>query len=291
MAQTAARRASVALVALTALAGAATVAARAAGGPGAEAPLHLRVVGVRVLVTDLAQAERFYSRVCGFDLVRRAPDGRAALLRNGAVTLELRQAERRAAAHYPGDAEIHVNFEVRSIAATLSGLAAAGYRSLEGAAQPAAIGTYVTVQDPAGNIQQLLELAKAERPGERPHVFNLEVEVTEMKRARAFYVGQLGFAVETERFFPPTVPLKPQGPVPLVLQETARRTVEVHYPRDARTVIVLAADDLPAAVGALRRAGVAILAGERRDGAGSAVFEDPFGNVFALVRGAGTEGR
>jgi catechol 2,3-dioxygenase-like lactoylglutathione lyase family enzyme len=260
--------------------------------PGAPAPrLRLTVAGLRIHVTDLAAAERFYTRACGFEVLRRTGDGTGSVLRNGAVELHLRRVAKPAPAHYPGDAEIHVNFEVKSLAATLEDLAAAGVPTVEGSPQPAAIGTYVTIKDPAGNIHQLLELAKPEHAAARPTVFNLEVEVTDMKRARAFYLDRLGFKVQTERFFPPTIPLEQRGPVPLVLQETATKTVAVDYPHDSRTIIQLAAPDPAAAAGALAAAGVRLLPAAGGGGGGAVALQDPFGNVFELVPGPGAAGR
>jgi len=260
-----------------------------ATAPGAPEP-HPRfaVAGLRIQVTDLRAAERFYTRACGFEIVHGAGDGTGSVLRNGAVELHLRQAAKPAPAHYPGEAEIHVNFEVKSLAATLKDLAAAGVPTIEGSPQPAAIGTYVTIKDPAGNIHQLLELAKPKRPADRPTVFNLEIEVTDMKRARTFYVDRLGFEVETERFFPPTIPLRERGPAPLVLQETARKTVPVDYPHDSRTIIQLAARDPAVAAGVLAKAGVTLL--PTAGGGGAVAFQDPFGNVFELVPGPGVAG-
>jgi catechol 2,3-dioxygenase-like lactoylglutathione lyase family enzyme len=274
--------------------GAAPSPATAPGASGAGP--RLAVAGLRIQVTDLGAAEQFYTRALGFAIVRGAGGGTGAVLRNGAVELHLRQVAKPAPAHYPGDAEIHVNFEVKSLAATIKDLAAAGVPTVEGSPQPAAIGTYVTIKDPAGNIHQLLELTKPRRPADRPTVFNLEIEVTDMKRARTFYVDRLGFEVETERFFPPTIPLRERGPAPLVLQETAQKTVPVDYPHDSRTIIQLAARDPAAAAAALAKAGVTLLpaagGGSGGGGGGRAVaLQDPFGNVFELVPEPGAAGR
>jgi catechol 2,3-dioxygenase-like lactoylglutathione lyase family enzyme len=276
-------------LAAVALAGAGAGASGQSASTSPAPHLRLAVAGLRIQVTDLAAAERFYTRACGFELLRRSGDGTDSLLRNGSIRLRLHKVDKPAPAHYPGDAEIHVNFEVKSLAATLKELAAAGYTSVEGSPQPTAIGTYVTITDPAGNIHQLLELTKPERPGARPTVFNLEIEVTDMKRARAFYVDQLGFQVQTEHFFPPTIPLEQKGPASLVLQETANKTVPVGYPHDSRTIIQLGTPDPAAVAGALRQGGVTFLA-TGGGGDAAAAFQDPFGNVFELVAAQGAPG-
>jgi catechol 2,3-dioxygenase-like lactoylglutathione lyase family enzyme len=265
---------------LAALGAGADAQARPAAQPG---PPRLQVAGVRIYVTDLERSLQFYQRVCGFELVRRAGTA-AALLRNGEVRLSLRQVEKPAATHYPGDAQTHVNFAVRSLASTIQEVTAAGFHTVEKGPQPTAIGTYVTVLDPSGNIQQMIELAKAQDAGLKPAVFNLEIEVTEMKRAREFYVGRLGFPILTEKFYPPTIPLRKDGAAPLVLQETATRTVPVDYPATARTVVQLGTPDLAAAVAELKVKGVEFLGATEEDALGRFIaFKDPFGNVFELV--------
>jgi len=266
----------------------AALAAGAQPQPAA-APAPLRVAGLRINVTDLERSLPFYRQVCGFELVSRS--GTAAVLRSGEVRLSLRQVEKPAATHYPGDAQTHVNFAVKNLVASMKDVAAAGFQTVEKSPQPTAIGTYATILDPSGNIHQMIQLAKPQDIGAGPAVFNLEIEVTDMKRAREFYVGQLGFLVQTDKFYPPTIPLQQAGAASLVLQETASKTVPVDYPATARTIVQLGARDLAAAVAQLEGKGVRFLSTSGEDALGRfAAFADPFGNVFELVeqpRGAG----
>jgi predicted enzyme related to lactoylglutathione lyase len=259
-----------------------TPAVLAAGAPPQPSAAPLPVVGLRINVTDLDRSLPFYQQVCGFELVRRS--GRAAVLRSGDVRLSLRQVEKPPAAHYPGDAQTHVNFAVKDLVASLKNVAAAGFQAIDKTPQPTAIGTYATILDPSGNIHQMIQLAKPQEIGAGPAVFNLEIEVTDMKRAREFYVDRLGFRVQTDRFYPPTIPLRQAGTASLVLQETASKTVPVDYPAKARTIVQLGARDLPAAVAQLQGRGVQFLSPASEDALGKfAAFADPFGNVFELV--------
>jgi lactoylglutathione lyase len=254
-----------------------------AADSAAPVPGKLRVLGVRVNVAAIDPAVQFYTRACGFELAGKADAG-SATLQNGPVRLLLRRASKPPQAHYPGDAQSHVNFVVTNLESSLREISKQGFKTVEKTPQPTAIGTYITLKDPSGNIHQLIQLKPQAGPPGKPEVFNLEIEITDMKKAREFYNGKLELPTSTEDYYPPTIPLKQVGVAPLVLQETATKTVPVNYPNVAQTIIQFGTSDLTAAIADLKAKGVEFLGAPQASADGRyTAFKDPFGNVFELV--------
>jgi predicted enzyme related to lactoylglutathione lyase len=241
------------------------------------------VAGLQIDVVDVEAAAAFYTRALGFERIEGpAPPG-FLRLQAGALEVALRKVEKPAAVDYPAATEVHLNLAIPDVAETIRRFQSEGWTLRDPGPLPAAIGVYTVVADPSGNLLHLLQLEKPATPVERPRPFNIEVRVTDMKAARRFYGDQLGLEVATEAFFPPTIPLKRSGPVPLVIHEDAQRIEPVRYPDRAQTSIVLSSQDLAADLAILRARGVSVLAEEPASPLGpSAVLVDPFGNTLIL---------
>jgi pimeloyl-ACP methyl ester carboxylesterase/catechol 2,3-dioxygenase-like lactoylglutathione lyase family enzyme len=252
----------------------------AALGPAAAG--RLEVVGLRINVLNLDRALAFYQGLLGCELVSRSRD--ALELRSGAVRMSLHKVEGMMQSEYPRQADIHMSFQVKDLAALVAEMRRRGVEVIEPAPQRAAIGSYNTVKDPAGNVVQLIQLDAPAPGAAAPAVWNVDVRVTDIAEARAFYVRTLGFEVFSEDFFPPDVPLKKAGAVALVLQQEASAKAPVGYSQVARTIVRLGAGDFAAARADLARRGVRFLEfPQERESAKTAVFADPAGNVLELV--------
>lgn len=267
-------------------------AAAAQGGDGAAPAFTPRVVGAEARVTDVAAAIAFYRDLLGFDLVSDAHLPELAVLRNGSVELTLRRAEHAAEIDYPDQAETHVNLEVEDLARTLEAVRAAGVPLVGDVPQTSQIGDYLVVRDPAGNLLHLMDITSRQDPLPRPRVFNIGLKVTDMKSAREFYLGALGFEVFSEDYYPPVVPLQRAGEVALVLHESAKSAARSGYPATAHTEVVIAVDDLDSAARALAARGVELLDAEARSSPTGAyiAIADPDGNVLQLRQAAPEDG-
>jgi catechol 2,3-dioxygenase-like lactoylglutathione lyase family enzyme len=154
--------------------------------PAVESPRALEVMGMRLEVSDLPQSIRFYTGGLGFDLLVRGADG--ALLRNGSTLLSLRRV---ATSSSVAGGAVRADFEVRNLKEALEELGKLNVKVLEKRTQPIANGVLLTIQDPAGNLQQLLVFSPSNEALTRPRLSGLEVEVSDVERAREFYSGIL----------------------------------------------------------------------------------------------------
>lgn len=256
----------------------------AAEGDAAGPAITPRVVGAEVRVVDLGAAIPFYRDLLGFEVIDDGHLPELAVLRNGAVELTLRRAERAAEIDYPLQAETHVNLEVEDLDETLAAVRAADVPLLGKIPEQSQIGPFLVVRDPAGNLLHLMDITSRTEPLPRPRVFNIGLKVTDMKAAREFYVGALGFEVFSEDYYPPALPLQRAGEVALVLHESAEKRAAAAYPATAHTEVVVAVEDLEAAVRALTARGVTLLdEAPRASPTGAYVaVADPDGNVLQL---------
>jgi lactoylglutathione lyase len=239
------------------------------------------VLGMRVDVADVDRALPFYTQVAGCELVSR--DGAAgATLKNGAVTITLHRVDRPVAVDYPKEVETHINFRVKDMDAALRAMKEAKFDSV-GSLEQAAIGSFMAIRDPSGNIHHLMQLKEADPALQKPVVFNIGIKVTDMKKARDFYCNKLGFEIFSEDYYPPTIPLKKSGVVALTLHDNATAARTPRYPDTAQTIVLLGTPDLAASVKELTAKGVEFLEAPQASGGRHAAFKDPFGNVLELV--------
>lgn len=242
------------------------------------------VVGLMVRVADLDRALKFYNELLAFEVVGRDHYPALVELKNGPVELILLQVGKPTKIDYPHVTEAHLNIQIEELGRTLEELRQREVPFLEKEPAQAAIGPYMPITDPSGNLLLVIELSFHEGPLPRPRVFNFEITVTDMGKAREFYCGKLGFKIFSEDYYPPVIPLQRSGTMPLVLQDTATVNNQPPAPDTAQMNLLIAVDDLPAAIRDLQGRGVEFLDPDAQTfplGA-HAAFRDPFGNVHLL---------
>jgi len=238
-----------------------------------------------VRVADLDQAVDFYSQLFAFEAVPEDYGPELVVLRNGPVELILQKVERRTKIDYPKVSEAHLNLQVEDLARSLEQLRERKVPLLREEPAQAAIGPHMPITDPSGNLLHVVELSYHEGPLPKPRVFNFGIKLTDMEKARSFYCDVLGFEVFSEEYYPPVIPLRKSGALPLVLHETAERVAHAPAPSQAQVNLLLAVEEVSRAVRELESRGVEFLEDEpRRTPVGIlAAFRDPFGNVHQLI--------
>ena len=236
--------------------------------------------GVRALeirVDDLAAAERFY---CGFLQFQKSGRGdtpdEIVLLQNG-VEIRLKRVAKRAA-HLPSDsAHVNLNVMVADIEQFAALARKSSYNVLDTAPQPAQIGTYYRVLDPAGNMLHLIQPNFDFGDLSRPAVFNLGIQVNDMKRAREFYFGLLGFAPLTEKYYPPVVPIKSSG-LEMILHEGSNKAAAKRSLDETGTSVVIEVSNFDAIAKQLQ-----LKPSRSQSGGLQSLAFDPDGNLLVLT--------
>lgn len=235
--------------------------------------------GVRALeirVDDLAAAERFYCDFLQFQ--NSGPSetpGEITLLQNG-VEIRLKRVAKRAAQVPSGSAHVNLNVMVADIEQFAALARKSGYVVLDTAPQPAQIGTYYRVLDPAGNMLHLIQPNFDFGDLSRPTVFNLGIQVTDMKRSRDFYFEKLGFSPLTEKYYPPVVPIKSMG-IEMILHEGSNTAATKRTLNETGTSVVIEVSNFDAIAKQLQ-----LKPSRSQSGALQCVAFDPDGNLLVL---------
>lgn len=181
-----------------------------------------QVHAVRILVSDLEREARFYTEVLGFERVPEASRDLEVALTSGSLRVILtRLAEVSEPAPRYVREQVTLNFFVGDLDATMTAWRQAGVTFHDDQPQPISIGRAAAFDDPSGNVLHVLEIEG--RPAKQaPQVFNLSLNVADIDRAIDIYCHELGFEIFSLGYFPPTVPLRRRGGIPLVIHEEPR---------------------------------------------------------------------
>ena len=112
----------------------------------------------------------------------------------------------------------------------------------------------------------------------------VQINVSDMDQAIAWYQDTLGFEVAKEHYHYPVAVDLVHGGCRLLLHR-AERPAQIDYPNAAQTLVCFQTDDIAASMDSLRRQGVELLhdAPQPFPAGFFAAFRDPFGNVHELV--------
>lgn len=246
----------------------------------------LEVAGLEVRVLDLDQAIDFF-KLYGFQAdERKAPT--VATIRNGTAVIDLVKVSRKLSIDDKKVSNTHLNLRVEDLNAAVAELKARdGFQIVE-PRRKSPVGDYAIVKDPSGNNFHLMEPSQRPAEGIKRGVFNVGITLTDMVKAREFYRDKLGFEIFSEDYFPPDLPLKRKGALPLVLHQTADSPASLGYPDMAEAIVVLRAPDLAKTMAALKDQGIRFLHDQpQQSPLGTYVaFVDPFGIVFELREAA-----
>lgn len=179
----------------------------------------LRLLGCSIRVPDLQLAKAFYCGKLRFSSVTLRGDFIKLI---GALPVFLEQVAPGPVAAID-QARTLLMLQVHDL-----GAAAAWFRKnqipvLTGNANPLAVGIVDCFGDPFGNIHSFVQLDDPpDREWSEPLIYNVgqRVPMSAIPEARRIYSDVLGFSVQTERYYPPTLPMmNPDGSFAFVIYD------------------------------------------------------------------------
>jgi predicted enzyme related to lactoylglutathione lyase len=226
-------------------------AAPPAGSAMTPAGGAVEIEALRHEVGDLERSVDFYAAALGFAVDRREPSGDEARLRQGAFRLILVRST--APAARPGSARLYLNMSVADLDEARAAVAAAGGRILSPSPLQSAVGPYLEVTDPSGNLVHLIDHPWDDDGGEpsAPTLFNLGLAAPTIEAVEPF-LEALGFEVATRDYLPRTLVYEKRGASYLVVHPDAAADPD---PGAATGALVLAVADPAALLKRLRRSG------------------------------------
>lgn len=211
----------------------------------------LRYHALLARVPDIVPADAFYCGQMGLSRTVLA-EGLLHTHDSGDALLYL-EAVAPAPGPVPDQARATATFLVGDIEKTAAALAATGIEFLQTAPQHARSGLYLRFRDPLGNVHSLLQLRESpffEEP--RIHRTGIKIPIASIPTAKRLYSDTLGFAVGSERHYPPLLPIVHRdGSTAFTIEdkENWERDLRVRaprYPDETGVVMVLETEDIAA---------------------------------------------
>jgi lactoylglutathione lyase len=198
---------------------------------------------VQINVLDIDRAIAFYTELLGFEVSCREYYPEVVSLGHDGAHILLHHATEKTDWDYEDESYVNLNLQVSDLKQTVSRLSDLGVRPLDPEPLQSAIGPYIRILDPSGNMLHIIQITAWDNHPEKMEVFNVGIHVSDMKKSRIFYGGLLGFPVFSEDYYPPVVPFRSEG-VSFVLHERKCSKSPASYPRGTQILLTMVADDL-----------------------------------------------
>lgn len=116
-----------------------------------------RICVIQINVTDMDAAIDFYCNKLGFQVRSKDHYPQIVKLDHDPIPFLLFKVNRAARIEYPFVAQTLINIETEDLRTTLERLKHQGVTVLSAEPQSCPVGIYAAIQDPAGNVLELLE--------------------------------------------------------------------------------------------------------------------------------------
>jgi catechol 2,3-dioxygenase-like lactoylglutathione lyase family enzyme len=208
----------------------------------------LRYHGLLIRVPDLSVALEFYCNTLGYAFTRSS----ATLVRLSDPVPFYLEAVSARSGPAKDQARAGAAFFVRDIQAAIERLDALGVPLLVGRGQEASGGFVTCFLDPLGNVHTIVQPVPEPLGFREPQIYytGLKLPMGSIPTARQIYRDMLGFAIATERYYPPSLPLKHgDGSFAFMIQDKQPWESDVRvraplYPSDSGSVLVFATNDV-----------------------------------------------
>jgi catechol 2,3-dioxygenase-like lactoylglutathione lyase family enzyme len=246
----------------------------------------LRVIALRINVTDMDTALGFYGGKLGFEVADRRQFPRRVVLKTDDNFQLILYKVARLRKMADKDTEVGFTIQVNDLDTAIANMKSKGVPFAETVPRKEGVGNAISILDPFGRRISMMHqtIAKVE-PFKEPRIYNFGVLVPDMIAAREFYHDVLGFVIRSENYLPLDLPLGyTDNTFAFMLHyRTGVHAIASQYPKvSPYTMIVFESSDLTETIKTLKQHGTKIVSSSSEH----AVFEDPFGNVAEVVQGS-----
>lgn len=250
--------------------------------------IDLRAYGVKIKVTDMDEAIRFYTRTLGFKIQSDKYHPEMVTLDTQPWPTILERTSKTNKNNYPNEARTGLSLQTNHLLPTIEGLKARGIKFYDTLLQRNGVGISIPLEDPFGNVLHLLEVQIRDVPRfEEPRIYNFGITSGNMEAATAFYQGVLGFEDWSRKYLPAALPLKhPDGSFAFMLHyQEGVSSKESSHPEEAQIVLLFSANNLEQVRRKIKASEAEIITRSKVPGPLGAYItvKDPLGNVIEII--------
>ncbi len=247
--------------------------------PGKIEP-EVRFEGLRIWVTDLEEARKFYEGLLGFQMEEQSKE--SAILNTGSFPIHLSKSAQSNGTDYEKHERTALSIQVSKLLPAIDALRAKGVNLLEGHLQRNGVGISIPFKDPFGNLLSLIEVQIREVPAfEGFQIYNTGITSGDMDKAISFYEGILGFEEWSRDYLPQAMPLKhkDQSFAFMLHYKAGLAPRSRKFGTESEINLLFSSSDLSKTISGLKQQGVEMVSVSKT----RAAFKDPFGNICELV--------
>ncbi len=241
---------------------------------------ELRFEGLRIWVTDLDTAKKFYSDILGFEF--KLTSDNTAKLETGTWPILLAKSVRENTTEYKRHARTGLTLQVYKLLPKIDQLRASGVHLIEDQLQRNGVGISIPFRDPFGNLLSLMEVQVRDVPlFEGFKIYNTGITSGNMEEAMDFYIGKLGFLEWSRDYLPQALPLK-HSDNSFAFMLHYKPDLSHHdreFTKDSEINLLFSTRDLNKAVANSKARKLKFI----KEAADWAAFKDPFGNICELI--------
>lgn len=246
-----------------------------------DSEINLKALGVKIMVTDLKNAEEFYVKKLGFKINNESKIKDAIELKDKRSKLLLVKTKNKNVVESSNEAQSILVIQVNNLEETMKRWKEKGVEFTTGI-RKVGVGISAKIQDPFGNSLSVLQQTIVETPQfEEPQIYNYGYYFADIASAKKLFSETLQFKIRTEKYFPPSLPLANwNNTFGFMLHEKQDlKKSDADYYNDTQTIMVFGCSDIQKTLGFFKEAGVNVLFDKPK--------ESELGKYFAFDAGEG----
>lgn len=249
----------------------------------------IKTYGVKINVTDVAKALKFYRDILGFAVEQGNENGNTILLKpaTGNVKIVLQKVSYLLPAG-ENEAKASLTLQVNNLDSAINNLKAKGIDFKKYPKRKEGVGYSIYIEDPFGTrLAMMHQTVVATAYFNEPKIYNYGLYAPDMDTAKAFFTAKLGFLVLSEKYLPLDLPLGNKDKSFAFMLHTRNNIESIHYnSADNEPIVILfQTNSLSEAIKTLKSRQVKLVSGKIESGAiGNMIsFYDPFGYISQIV--------
>ncbi|MDZ7650332.1 MAG: VOC family protein [Cytophagales bacterium] len=249
--------------------------------------LMLRTYGVKINVTDMANAVDFYTQQLGFEVESKVNYPKMVVLKSNDANKLILNLVRNLVDEGPRDCKIGLTLQVNDYDKAVEKMKDNGVDFETNVKRKEGVGYSIYFSDPFGTMLSIMQVTVVkEDPFPEPKIYNYGIQVSDMEKGRRFF-KKLGFVERSDRYLPLDMPLgHPDNSFAFMLHYR-EGTEPIYYntANDEHIVIMFKVNNLESAIEIMKKKGIEIIQSKvQQTELGRYVsFRDPFGMVHELI--------
>ncbi len=249
----------------------------------------IRTYSVRINVTDLLKAKKFYNETLGFTIQQEFKETGSILLEPGSGNERILLQKVPYLLPVPeNEARASLTLQVNELDSAIGSLKQRGLDFGKYQKRKEGVGYAIHFDDPFGTRLSMMHQTVVATPHfAEPAIYNYGFTIPDMEVAKSFYTSQLGFLIRSEKYLPLDLPLGNPDKSFAFMLHTRNNVEAIRYNAadNQHIVIQFQTRDLETVIKAFQASRVQLVSNRiMKNSLGRSIsFYDPFGYISEVI--------